>query len=66
MSETVETGIRGLRLDVGDHVCALYRGSSDRDALLMPYLSTGLDAGDKGICIVDSPATAAEVQRLVN
>lgn len=64
MTESVETGIRGLRLDQGDHVCAFYRGSDDRDDVLMPYLRTGLQAGNKCICIVDSSSTAAQVRQL--
>jgi hypothetical protein len=64
VSESVETGIRGLLLDPGDHVCAFYRGSIDRDDVLVPYLRTGLRAGDKCICIVDSSSTAAQVRLL--
>lgn len=45
-------------------MCAFYRGSGDRDDVLMPYLRTGIQAGDKCICIVDSATTAQQVHLL--
>jgi hypothetical protein len=50
----VELGIPGLQLAPGDHVCAFYRGLSERDEVLIPYLREGLRAGDKCICVVDA------------
>jgi hypothetical protein len=50
----VELGIPGLQLAPGDHVCAFYRGLSERDEILIPYLREGLRAGDKCICVVDA------------
>jgi hypothetical protein len=41
-------------LEPGDHVCALYLGSKERDEVLLPYLREGLQAGDKCICVLDS------------
>jgi MEDS: MEthanogen/methylotroph, DcmR Sensory domain len=64
MGMSVPTGIRELQLAPGDHVCAFYRGPDDRDGVLMPYLRTGMNAGDKCICIVDSSATADQVRSL--
>lgn len=49
----IELGIPGLALDIGDHVCAFYRGSDERDAILMSYLGAGLRSGDKCICVLD-------------
>src|SRR5450755_3846112 len=46
----------GLGLEPGDHVCAFYAGTAERDKLLLPYLRDGLRAGNKCLCIVDSPA----------
>jgi hypothetical protein len=31
----------------GDHLCVLYRGHSERDRVLLPYLRGGVHAGDK-------------------
>lgn len=53
MRRRVPLGPAGLSVDVGDHVCALYRGSDGRDALLLPYLQAGLQAGDKCVAILD-------------
>lgn len=53
MTATVELGIPGLSLDVGDHVCAFYRGPHERDEILKSYLGAGLRAGDKCVCVLD-------------
>ena len=54
MATSVAFGIPGLSVDEGDHICAFYRGLAERDALLLPYLTEGLRAGDKCICVVDA------------
>jgi hypothetical protein len=64
MTETVPSGIDGIRLLPGSHVCAFYRGDHDRDRLLHGYLGAGLAAGDKCICMVDSAFTAKRLQPL--
>jgi MEDS: MEthanogen/methylotroph, DcmR Sensory domain len=53
MTETVELGIPGLVLDVGDHVCAFYRGADEHDEILRSYVAVGLRSGDKCICVLD-------------
>src|ERR1700716_2276038 len=58
MTGTVSSGIDEVCLPPGSHVCAFYRGDSDRDRLLTGYLGAGLTAGDKCICVVDSAYTA--------
>ncbi len=64
MAGPVSSGIDDIGLLPGSHVCAFYRGDSDRDRLLTAYLSAGLTAGDKCICIVDSANTAARLKAL--
>ena len=64
MPGTVPSGIDDIDLQAGSHVCAFYRGSTDRDRLLTAYLSAGLIAGDKCVCIVDSPLTAKRLELL--
>jgi hypothetical protein len=64
MVTTVELGIPGTDIRPGDHVCAFYRGSEERDGLLLPALATGLRAGDKCLCIVDSTPAEALVESL--
>ena len=53
MSDTIELGIPGLSLEVGDRVCAFYRGSVERDQILGSYLGAGLRSGDKCVCVLD-------------
>lgn len=40
----------GLTINAGEHVCALYSGTEDRNRVLVPYLTDGLLAGHK--CLV--------------
>ena len=54
MSDTIELGIPGLSLDVGDHVCAFFGGAAERDAILEAYLGAGLRSGDKCLCVLDN------------
>ena len=64
MTGPVPSGIDEIGLQPGSHVCAFYRGDSDRDRLLNGYLGAGLAAGDKCICIVDSAGTAERLGTL--
>jgi hypothetical protein len=64
MTGPVPSGIDEIGLVPGSHVCAFYRGDADRDRLLTGYLSAGLTAGDKCICIVDSERTAKRLGEL--
>ena len=64
MTGTVPSGIDEIRLLPGSHICAFYRGDSDRDRLLTGYLGAGLAAGDKCICVVDSALTAKRLKSL--
>jgi len=57
--QALDFGIPGLNMVPGDHVCALYMGAAERDAILFPYLQAGLRSGDKCICIVDQEDTEA-------
>jgi hypothetical protein len=50
----IDPGIPGIEVEPGDHICCLYRGLRERDEVLLPYLTNGLTAGDKCICIVDA------------
>lgn len=40
-------------MTVGDHICAFYRGDAERDQVLIPYLTEGLAAGDRCVCVLD-------------
>lgn len=54
MGTTVASGLPGVVMSEGDHICAFYRGEAQRDAVLLPYLRAGLHAGDKCICVLDT------------
>ncbi|MGH9001296.1 MAG: MEDS domain-containing protein [Acidimicrobiia bacterium] len=49
----MELGIPGIQLSRGDHVCAFWRGTAELDALLLPWVVEGLEAGDRCFCVVD-------------
>ena len=53
MLESRQFGLPGLAMQPGDHICALYFGQVDRDRILLPYLRTGLRAGDKCVAMMD-------------
>lgn len=55
MSQPRESGLPGIDLTPGDHVCALFFGRPERDNIIVPYLEAGLRAGDKCFLIVDAP-----------
>jgi hypothetical protein len=54
LTTPIALGVPGVQLAPGDHVCAFYPSTADRDEILIPYLSAGLDAGDKCVAVVDS------------
>lgn len=54
MADPVALGLPNITLEPGDHLCIFYRGSDQRDAVLLPYLREGMAAGDKCICVVDA------------
>lgn len=54
VSPSVALGVPGVHLSPGDHLCAFYRGTKERDEILIPYLREGLLSGDKCICVVDA------------
>jgi hypothetical protein len=56
--EALDFGIPGLTMAPGDHVCALYMGVAERDAILFPFLKAGLRSGDKCICMIDDDTEA--------
>jgi DcmR-like sensory protein len=63
---SVPLGVAGVTVSPGDHVCAFYRGSGQRDEILGPFLREALLAGDKCICALDDPAPLAVTGPLVD
>jgi hypothetical protein len=64
MTTSMTMGLPGVELTPGDHICAFYRGSGQRDELLLPFLREGLRAGDKCLCVTDDPAADGPVLAL--
>jgi hypothetical protein len=57
-------GVSRIEVELGDHICGLYRGEAQRDQILIPFLEAGLTAGDKCICVVDGSDPARIVTTL--
>ena len=49
-----DIGVAGIEVPPGTHICGLYRGAAERDAILVAFLNAGLAAGDKCICVIDA------------
>ena len=54
MAVSRDIGVAGIEVHPGAHICGMYRGSTERDAILVPFLKAGLVAGDKCICVIDA------------
>ena len=50
---TIPSGLPGVDLRQGDHICAIFRGSPGRDETLLPFLRAGLEAGDLCTAVLD-------------
>jgi MEDS: MEthanogen/methylotroph, DcmR Sensory domain len=64
MTSGIALGVNGLEAEVGDHICGLYAGQSQRDQVVIPFLEAGLTAGDKCICVVDETDPAKIFKKL--
>src|SRR6201985_2678773 len=56
--------MNGLEAQVGDHICGLYAGQSQRDQVVIPFLEEGLTAGDTCICAFDKTDPAKIFKKL--
>ena len=54
MADSVSLGFNGLEAQPGTHICGIYAGERQLNEIVVPFLETGLRAGDKCMCIVDS------------
>jgi hypothetical protein len=54
MTDLWQTGLPGVDLVPGDHICAFYFGVDERDEIVVPFLRAGLHAGDKCLCVIDT------------
>lgn len=51
-SEPVALGFGGLTASVGDHIGHFYQTREEWQQVLIPYLKTGLEAGDKCVYLM--------------
>ena len=59
-----DSGLPGVTLADRDHVCLFHRGPEERDAVLAALVGARLAAGDKCLCIADSPDPETVAARL--
>jgi MEDS: MEthanogen/methylotroph, DcmR Sensory domain len=52
--EAFPFGLDGVDIEPGDHIGCFYRGEVARDAVWLPYLRTGMHAGDTCVCLIDT------------
>lgn len=64
MATNMDFGLPAVALEIGDHICGFFRGPAERDEILLPYLTAGLEAGDKCTCVVDGQDPATLVDNL--
>jgi hypothetical protein len=63
----VSLGIPGSGVvSPGTHLCALYSGPDERDAVLFPFLEEGLRVGDDCFCLVDDLEVGGVLDRLLD
>jgi hypothetical protein len=58
MADSVALGLNGLSIPAGTHICAFFRGTPERNQIVVPFLSEGLRAGHKCMCIIDEETDA--------
>ena len=56
--DSLGVGAGAVELAPGTHMCCMYRGPEERDDLLLPFLSAGLDAGQTCFAAVNDPDPA--------
>jgi hypothetical protein len=54
--ERMPFGLADVDIGPGDHIGCFYRGEAARDAVLLPYLRAGMEAGDSCYCFIDTTA----------
>jgi hypothetical protein len=65
-ADTIPSGLPGVTLRNGDHICAFYRGSDGRDEILLPFLKAGIEAGDLCTAVLDQVEPDEMLARLAD
>ena len=53
-------GLPDIFVDVGAHIAHFFRGEQERLSVLLPYIQTGLDAGDLCCLVTEGAASPLE------
>src|SRR5690349_14648856 len=53
MTESIALGVNELSIPRGSHICAFFRGVTERNEIMVPFLREGLREGNKCLCIID-------------
>ncbi|NMH93041.1 hypothetical protein HF519_15960, partial [Pseudonocardia bannensis] len=61
---TVDSGIPGLTLEPGGHVCGVFRAPEERDGAMAAFFRAGLLAGDRSVVVVDAADAGAVLSRV--
>jgi len=66
VTEPIPTGLPGVTLSEGDHICAFYRGAEGRDEILVPFLRAGVEAGDLCTAVLDQVEPEELAERILD
>lgn len=66
MTRTIPSGLPGVTLSEGDHICAFYRGAEGRDEMLVPFLRAGVEAGDLCTAVLDQVEPDELAERILD
>jgi hypothetical protein len=66
MVQTLDIGMGDYRACAGEHICAVYSTSAERDALLGSYVRSALRSPDRCICVLDSREATQMTQIVAN
>ena len=64
MSTPVHEPVLDFDIAAGDHVCAMYTGPAERNAILRAFLDAGLGAGHKCLIGLQDPDAPSIIRRL--
>jgi hypothetical protein len=53
MTDSIALGVNELSIPPGTHICAFFRGVTERDQIIVPFLREGLRTQNKCMCIID-------------
>ncbi|MFM9134329.1 MAG: MEDS domain-containing protein [bacterium] len=66
MTDPIPSGLPGVTLSEGDHICAFYRGAEGRDEILVPFLRAGVEAGDLCTAVLDQVEPDELAERILD